>query len=270
MSDLIIREIHTMPEFNEILELQQTVWGMSPGEAVSPYIFNAVSHNGGVVLGADLDGRIVGFCFGFVSWRDESRLLWSHITGVLPGFHGQGIGFKLKHAQRIWALEHDFDEIGWTFDPMQRGNANFNFRRLRVIANLYHANLYGEMSDEINVGLASDRLDVRWQLNDQRVIASAEERALENTVTHFTEEAFIVRNDDSDGLIRAEETVFDKDTCYIEIPYRINNLKRDDMSKAQAWQLAVRWAMQQAFEQGYVIVDFITQEERGWYALKRK
>jgi predicted GNAT superfamily acetyltransferase len=270
MTDLVLREIQTMPEFNVLLELQQAIWGMSPGEAASPHTMKAIVHNGGVVIGAELDGRLVGFCFGFVVWRDEGRLLWSHMAGVLPEFREQGIGFRLKQAQRQWALDHDFDVTSWTFDPMQRGNANFNFHLLGAVADIYLVNHYGEMTDEINAGLASDRLEVRWLLNDERVIGSAENRPLASPEMSFEAAAFVLRLGEHDALIRSPETAFEYPVCFIEIPYRVNTLKCSDMEMAWQWQLALREAMQAAFRQGYVAVDFVSQAERGWYVLKRQ
>lgn len=269
MSNVTLREIHTMPEFRALLELQQAIWGMPPGEATSPYVMNAVVHNGGVVIGAEVDGRLVGFCFAFVGWQEEGKLLWSHMTGVLPEFRDQGVGFKLKHAQRQWALEHRFTVIGWTFDPMQRGNANFNFHHLGAIANIYHVDLYGEMTDEINAGLASDRLEVRWLLNDERVAASAENRFLERPEFPYDEAAFALRAGENGTLITSLETAFERSHCFIEIPYQLNALKRSNIALAQRWQLALRQSMQAAFQRGYVAIDFVTQGERGWYVLQR-
>ncbi len=269
MENLVLREITTMPEFNTLLELQQTIWGMSPGEAASPHTMKAVIHNGGVVIGAELDGRLVGFCFGFVGWRAEGNLLWSHMAGVLPELRGQGIGFHLKHAQRRWALDHGYTVMSWTFDPMQRGNANFNFRLLGAVANIYLVDHYGEMTDAINAGLASDRLEVRWELDSQRAIASAENRPLERSPQSFEEAAFVLRAGDNDALIRSVETAFEHPACFVEIPYRVNVLKHTDLEHAQRWQIDLRWALQEAFRRGYVIVDFVSQNERGWYVLER-
>ncbi len=270
MNNVILREIRSMPEFRALLELQQAIWGMSPGEATSPYVMNAAVHNGGVVIGAELEGRLIGFCFAFVGWREEGRLLWSHMAGVLPEFRNQGIGFQLKQAQRRWALDHGYAVIGWTFDPLQRGNANFNFHHLGGIANIYLVDHYGEMTDAINAGLASDRLEVRWLLNAERVIAAAENRPLESLAPPFEEPAFLLCAGDRDTLIYSPETAFDRPACFIEIPYRINDLKRTNLEKAQRWQLALRQAMQEAFRRGYVVVDFITQDERGWYVLRHQ
>lgn len=270
MTDVIIRELRAMPAFYTLLEMQQAIWGMSPGEATSPYLMNAAVHNGGVVLGAEHAGRLVGFCFGFVGWRDGERLLWSHMAGVLPEFHEQGIGLKLKLAQRQWALEHDFTVIGWTLDPMQRGNANFSFRHLGVTASTYYVNHYGEMHDAINAGLASDRLEVRWSLLDERVIACAAGHPPASVSAGGDAAAFLLRAGEDRALLRAPETAFERPICFVEIPYQVNTLKHNDLEQAQRWQLALRWAMQEALRRSYLIVDFVTQGQRGWYVLQRQ
>ena len=105
MDNVILREIHSMREYHDLLEVQRAIWGMSYGEATSPYIFTVSRHNGGVTIGAEIDGELVGFCFGFPAPRGDQWVHWSHMTGVLPEYHGQGIGFRLKQAQRNWALE---------------------------------------------------------------------------------------------------------------------------------------------------------------------
>ena len=67
--------------------------------------------------------------------------------------------------------------MAWTFDPLQAGNANFNFNRLGTTARIYSVNHYGDMQDGINAGMASDRLEAQWQLDSPHVIALAEGRA---------------------------------------------------------------------------------------------
>lgn len=269
MDGVIIRELRAMPELYALVEMQQAIWGMSPAEATSPYLMNAAIHNGGVVLGAEHAGQLVGFCFGFAARRGADWLLWSHMAGVLPAFHEHGIGLKLKLAQRLWALEHGYPVIGWTIDPLQRGNANFNFRRLGVTASVYYVNHYGEMTDAINAGLASDRLEVRWALTDERVAACAAGHPPAETALPGETAALLLRAGAGQALLQAPETAFERPVCFAEIPYHVNALKHDDLEQARRWQLALRWAIQEALRQGYVVVDFVSQEQRGWYVLQR-
>jgi len=265
--NVTMRVLQTMEEFAIVVELQQKIWGMAKQDTVTPYIMNAMSHNGGSIIAAEIDGQMVGFCLGFAGKRDASVLLWSHMAGVLPEYQGRSIGFLLKQEQRTWALENGYDTISWTFDPLQRGNANFNLKHLGAIANTYHVNLYGEMTDAINAGLASDRLEATWHLHDEHVATLAEGVSPSPNEETFPDEAFLVRA--SDDII-AQPTSLTSDTYCIEIPYHISELKKHDKPQAIQWQLTVRQAMLAAFEQGYAARDFIVGDGRCWYVLKKE
>ncbi|NBP52503.1 MAG: GNAT family N-acetyltransferase, partial [Actinobacteria bacterium] len=70
----------------------------------------------------------------------------------------------LKVAQREWALARGITEIRWTFDPLIARNAFFNLTRLGAVGAVYHADLYGTMTDPVNAGDATDRVEARWDL----------------------------------------------------------------------------------------------------------
>ena len=176
---IIIRELKNMADLSATVDLQKAVWGMHDVEVASPHTLRAIVHSGGAVLGAEVEGQLVGFCFGFAAPRNGQLWLWSHMTGVHPQYQGRSIGFRLKQAQRDWALARDYRVMAWTFDPMRSGNANFNFNRLGVTAGRYSVDHYGVMQDGINAGLASDRLQAQWQLDSPKVMAMAESRNLE-------------------------------------------------------------------------------------------
>ena len=263
--NVTMRVLHTMEEFAVVVELQQKIWGMAKQDTVSPYIMNAMCHNGGSVIAAEIDGQMVGFCLGFAGKRDAKVLLWSHMAGVLPEYQGQNIGFLVKQQQRVWAMENGYDTISWTFDPLQRGNANFNLRHLGAIANTYHVNLYGAMTDEINIGLDSDRLEATWHLHDARVVVLAKSSSPQAEVEAFPDEMFLVRA--GEQLMTTTPLILD--TYCIEIPYQIGELKQSDKPKAIQWQLAVRQAMLSVFEQGYAAQDFIVHDGRCWYIARK-
>ena len=75
--NVTMRVLHTMEEFAVVVDLQQKIWGMAKQDTVSPYIMNAMSHNGGSVIAAEINGQMVGFCLGFAGKRDDKMLLWS-------------------------------------------------------------------------------------------------------------------------------------------------------------------------------------------------
>ena len=95
-----IRELHDMHDLAATVDLQQVVWRMRAHECSSPHTMKAAAHTGGCVLGAEADGRLIGFCFGMAGRREGEIWLWSHMTAVHPDYQGGGIGFALKQAQR--------------------------------------------------------------------------------------------------------------------------------------------------------------------------
>lgn len=79
------------------------------------------------------------------------------------------MGFALKLAQRAACLERGVEEVRWTFDPLVPRNGRFNLVRLGAVAARFFENFYGEMTDRINRGDRSDRLEAVWRLRSERV-----------------------------------------------------------------------------------------------------
>lgn len=269
MAELQIRELHTMPDLVASVELQEAVWQMQPYECASPYSMNAIIHNGGHILGAYIDEWMVGFTFAFPGVRDGKLWLWSHMAGVRPGHQGQRIGFKLKQVQRLWALDNGYDKIAWTFDPMQRGNANFNFKQLGATAKTYYVDHYGAMQDKINAGLASDRLEAVWELNAPHVIDLAAGSTPLAKVEDYADSIFLIYVDDQNVVRNHIHDQFEADTYCVEIPYNIAQLKQDDMELAQTWQIYARTVITSLLAAGFAITEFLSDGTRCWYVLQR-
>ena len=109
----------------------------------------------------------MGLSFAFLG-RIEGRLgLYSQLTGVVPGQQGQGIGGRLKQAQRQFARAEGLEPIAWAFDPLQAGNAHFNLGRLGARSHTYIENMYGTRTDALNAGVPTDRLIVVWSTTEE-------------------------------------------------------------------------------------------------------
>lgn len=265
------REIDDVAELQKIVEMEMAIWAMGPEGAVPHNMLIAIVHSGGVVIGADSgEGTtLVGFALALPARRPEGIILWSHMAGVLPTYQRQGIGLGLKLAQREWALAHDYPAIAWTFDPLQRGNANFNLRLLGAFSSTYHVNFYGDMTDSINAGMPSDRLEITWRLREERVTQAAEGRTPVPLTDYFPQENFLLYTDAKGDPCLSRIQTLAGDWHFIEIPYNISTLKRTNIQKAKAWQLMLRQSMQTALEQGYTVLDFFTDpvSQRCWYVL---
>ena len=261
-----IRELRAMPELNATVELQRAVWGMQDVEAASPHTLRAIVHSGGAVFGALAGERLVGFCVGFAAWRAGQLWLWSHMAAVRPGFQGRGIGYRLKQAQRAWALQRGYRWMAWTFDPLQAGNANFNFNRLGVTARTYSANHYGDMQDGLNAGLASDRLEAQWQLDAPP--AGSPQRAGGGAAPVDNADLVKLVYVDAGGAVCRAQPNAPGDAVYgIEIPANIAELKRRDIERAKQWQLHLRAAMTELLAAGYIVSGFLRAGDTGCYML---
>ena len=265
-NNVVIRNLDNMADLSATVELQKAVWSMHDVEVSSPHTLRAIVHAGGVVIAAEADGLMVGFCFGMAAWREGDLWLWSHMAGVRPEYQGRGIGFRLKLAQREWALANGFRQMAWTFDPMQSGNANFNFNRLGVTARIYSVNHYGDMQDGINAGLASDRLEAQWQLDWPRVEERLHGAPQESPVVPV-DAAKLVFVDDAGVVIREQPDAFTAAHYGIEIPLQIGDLKLKDIERAKIWQLHLRGAMTALLDADYIVSGFVRGEASAWYIM---
>lgn len=164
-SGITIRELDDMRSLTTVQRLYEKVWQTGPaGTPVTADMLRALAKSGNPVFGAHDGDNVVGAVFGFCSPPDTGNL-HSHIAGVLRSAQGRSIGLALKLHQRAWALEHGMHTMTWTFDPLIRRNAVFNLVKLGAEANEYLPDFYGQMDDDVNRGDPSDRLLVRWRLD---------------------------------------------------------------------------------------------------------
>jgi predicted GNAT superfamily acetyltransferase len=265
------RELRTSEEFEALVDLEMTVWQMDGRGAVPENIMQAIAHTGGSVMGAFDGEQMIGFALAFLAREDGEIYPWSHMAAVMPAYQSQGIGFRVKQAQRDWALRQGYERMGWTFDPLQRRNANFNLRHLGAFAQVYHINFYGEMRDGLNAGLPSDRLQVTWRLTSPRVVAHAEGATTLAVTEAMIEKApFLLCADESGQPHAAPNTTLDAPVYRVQIPYDAPTMKQTQPELLFEWQLALRAALQAGFAQGYVAVDFHTENKCACYILQHQ
>lgn len=261
------RAVESIGDLEKVADLEILVWGLSPRDAVPSSLLHAMVNTGSLVVGAYEGDKLIGMALMFPTDRNNHKRLWSHMAAVDPVYQGQGVGFGLKQFQRKWALEHRYQEISWTFDPLQRGNANLNLHVLGAITNTYHVNFYGEMTDGINAGLPSDRVEVIWQLRNPRVRQLSEHKTPSPllTVSDISDEQYLlhsIENRPVNSLLSPKQN-----TYLVEIPANINVLKQTSQDLALAWRIALRDAFQSAFQSGYSAQDFVMIDGHYYYVL---
>jgi len=268
-----IKEPEKPEEFEAIEAIQIDAWRMNDRDVVPSRIAIAIHEAGGCVYLAYIDKNPVGFVLGFLARRKDRIYLHSHQVGVKRAFWRRGIGYKLKLKQREWALKRDIELIRWTFDPLLSRNAYFNFYKLGVINDTYKINLYGEMKDEINKGMESDRFYVEWWLKSRRVserisgIRPPYNIGVENLTT-------VIDIEEKNGIPKPSQVDLDKKEKMITVPIPsdIEAIKRINLKIAIEWRLATRKVFTQYLSKGYVVVEFIARREKpvSYYVLTKE
>ena len=128
-----VRPLETLEQMTAACVVFDRVWDIGPDEVseVQPALLRALGHGGNYLFGAyRVDtGELVGASVAFFT-EPLGAAMHSHITGVLPGTAGRGVGAALKWHQRQWALERGLSRITWTYDPLIARNSYFNLTRL--------------------------------------------------------------------------------------------------------------------------------------------
>lgn len=159
------------PDVAAVQQVVREVWGLQ--QVPQSNLLHALSHAGNPVLAAVQDGTPVGVAFGFLGWSSGLHL-HSHMAAVGRGYQSRGIGYALKSWQRAVCLDHGVMEMRWTYDPLIARNAHFNLVKLGAQVDHFLPDFYGVMDDMVNAGDHSDRFEISWLLNSERVIDALE------------------------------------------------------------------------------------------------
>ncbi len=276
MTDIRIRDLTTIDEFRQVVELEKAIWGYTdPGDIVTVPVFIFTVKRGASLIGAFAsDGGMVGFAYAVVGLKDGRPMQWSHMTGVLPDHRG-GLGYRLKIEQRARALAQGYELIEWTFDPMQAMNAHLNFAKLGGVVEEYAENFYGESTSALHRGTPTDRLIVSWRIGEPHVTRRLEQTAGLGVRSHEVGEAPVVNLTAMDGEWREVRTIdltVKERRLWIEIPTGFTQMQQQAPERALQWRMHVRQMFQAYFAKGYSAVDFVLQRDAGFgrYLLARK
>ena len=162
--NLEIKPIRSLFHLKRTHDIQRHVWGYRD-DMIIPYTHMiTVQHNGGTLLGAYVDGELVGFVYGYLGMSQGTLYLFSQRMGVLPAFQSHNIGTRLKLAQREQMLRQGIDIIVWTYDPLEGRNATLNIEKLGGVVRSYARDIYGHVQNPLQTGLTTDRFLLEWHL----------------------------------------------------------------------------------------------------------
>ena len=279
MSAPLIKVLESPEEMAATEELQRTIWPGSETDVVPAHLMITAVHNGGVVVGAFVEDRLIGFVFGFPGIEftpDGPRPKHcSHMLGIHPDQRDAGIGFTLKRAQWQLVRHQGLDHVTWTYDPLLSRNAYLNIAKLGAVCSSYRRSEYGDMRDGLNAGLPSDRFQVDWWINTRRVERRLGKRPrkplkLENFSKAQLQPLYTLRSSPQvDGWLRPPEhfAPLNGKLTLAEIPSDFIALKNGDFALARDWRFFSRELFETAFTQGYIVTDFVYDQARSFYVL---
>lgn len=245
-----VRHLGTREEYDRCCELEEAVWGGEHRDLVPSSIFAVVKETGGQILGAFLDGQMVGFTLGMAAFHggdgpsshSPTAYIHSHMTAVLEEHRDKGIGRLLKLFQRQDAIARGIRLVEWTFDPLEMRNAYFNLMRLGAVVRKFRPNFYGITSSHLHAGMPTDRLVAEWWLESpraKRVILEAGNPPAP-----------------SSNAIR------------ILVPDAMPEWRRSDVAKAIAEQTRIREEFLAALERDFVATTIAKTPRGGEYILE--
>ena len=276
-----IRPITSLEEMRAAEDVQRETWQMSDDELMSAHSLHALAFNGAALIGAYDNGRLVGLVLGTLATipnpqrpdqpAAERLKMYSVMAGVLPAYQGQGIGRRLKLAQREFALQMGIPLITWTFDPLESRNGRLNIARLGATCHTYLRHFHGDMGG-INAGLPTDRFDVDWWIGSRRVEERARDEARPLALTTLLQRGATILNPaafDARGLPVPTDAApqlprSDLPFCLVKIPAAFQAIKTPDFALAQTWRRHTRQLFETLFTAGCTVTEFFhKQEENG-------
>ena len=275
MPHVRIRLLKSHQDFLACERVQEIVWGRS---GVSGEVLSVTQKYGGAILGAIVNGRVVGFIYAFLARRHGKLIHWSHLMAVEPKFRDLGLGFRMKLAHRKIALAAGISSICWTYDPLQSRNAALNIGRLGARAEDYLPNCYGRFQSVIEKGLESDRFVVNWRIRSVTI-----ERRLQDGRPSEMQLAPILKAErinetrlNAQGFPENHRIWLNlrQPTLLVEIPAETDRMRIQNLKLARRWRLQTRKIFTGYFGQGYRAEDFIppcpASDGLCFYVLRRR
>ncbi len=235
----------------------------------------AVNRSGGLVLiGKDSDSEQPAGTMVDIACNDDGVASWfTAFYGIKEGFRNQGVGSELRMEEREIGLREGITLVTWAIDPLRSLDAHLAFNKLGAIAVGYERDLYGELDDPMNRGLATDRLIVEWWLTSPRVLAVVDHHALPY---HFhlglDRMEVVTRTTAADNGERRLSGFNDSargEVILVEVPAKLDRLRTRDADLARDWRLKTRDVFEHLFTTGHIITGFVHEGGRSFHLLER-
>lgn len=269
------RRLEKPEEFRSAEELQREALGEDAGQAVPASLLRTFQDTGGLVLGAFADIYLAGLSVSSLGWDGSILYHQTHTTAVRTEYRSHHVGLRLLAYHRDEVLALGLSEVRGSIDPLESRTAHLALHRLGARPDGYLPNYFGRRSEAGSSDVETDRLHLRWSLQDPTVV-----RRLEGTAAPPEElerrgrgSHALVETELGETGLRIPRAVVEPEhgPAHLEIPFDLATLRTHEAAAVRRWRHAVRDAFRLAFELGYVAEDFlvtsIDHERRSFYLL---
>jgi predicted GNAT superfamily acetyltransferase len=264
---ITLRDLTNVDDLRRVPVLEQRVWEYPTAEELIPVSILAASvRRGAIVIGAFAGEDMVGVVYSMPAIREGRLAHWSHVLGVASEFRAEGLGVRLKLAQRERALAMGLDLIEWTYDPLLALNAHLNCARLGAVVEEYALDVYGASDSPLHGSVPTDRFIAQWNIRAphvQRRLAPARSLQL---VSQAAIDAPLVNEVRAEGAWTqcvAADLSAAADRVRVGIPPSFAAMLRDAPDLAAGWRHHSREIFRVYFGRGYRVVDFFLNRNSG-------
>jgi predicted GNAT superfamily acetyltransferase len=146
-------------ELAEGLGLLRDALGFKAAEAIPAWLALTTTEAGGLALGAFAGRSLIGFSYALPALRPGGPHLFSCGLAVRPERRGQGVGRRLKLAQRDRARSLGIERIRWTADPLAAPALTLYLSGLGARLVGYRARMYDAVRSTSN-----DDVEIDWHV----------------------------------------------------------------------------------------------------------
>jgi len=192
---------------------------------------------------------------------------------VSSSARGRGIGTALRLGERNHCRHNGVDVVNWWIDPLRSVDTHVALNKLGGIATAYSRNVFGELGDSPNRGLATDRLQVEWWVESPRVISVLDRKAASQHLAMGLHQMDVLTK--TAARPAGYRTLLSYDTSatsrYVlaEIPTDLDRLRREDPEAARRWRLGLRELLEVLLSDGFVVIGLIHEAGRSFHLLEQ-
>ena len=274
---IIIRQLSTPRDLASCVALQMRACEGSVYLAVPALV--AIEASNGLTIGAvDDAGKVHGALVDVPSANGDLRSWFTAFRTVSESERNNGTGTGLRYEERDIGIKRGIQLVRWAIDPLRGMEAHIAFNKLGAVAVGYKRDLYGELHDSRNSGLATDRLTIEWWLTSPRVRAVVDRRSLPYHFSLGLDKMEVatrtaVTGDGQRRLVKFDDSVCEGITSssviLVEIPAKLDRLRKEDIDLARDWRVRTRDIFERMFASGYIITGLVHEGGRSFHLFER-